>query len=366
MRAGHELVMMFPEDERRRFLGALAEHGGAAEDALARVDVKTAESFDPADKERIMGQVEEVGGAAKVNEVVIAALNRALADVAARAAEEDVASQVALCAALYLRDLGRLGEARALCERVATARRVAEAAGEGTVGGALDARGCVGNIMAMQGELEGARATLEEAVAGWATVPGSERDARALGAKERLAVVMAEQNELEGAQALYEAVVEGYEAVYGGEDPETLVAKGNLANVMMDQGDLAGARGLYEAVAEAQTQQLGPRHASTLDTKGNLGVVMKKQGDLPGARAVYEAVAEAQTQQLGPRHASTLDTKGNLGSLLATMAIAAKRNGERAEAAGLYCAAADMCELRYGKENDVVVYCRAKARELGA
>ena len=163
-----------------------------------------------------MGQVEEVGGAAKVNEVVIAALNRALADVAARAAEEDVASEVALNAALYLRDLGRLGEARALCERVAAARRVAEAAGEGAVGGALHARGCVGNIMRMQGELEGARAALEEAVAGWAAVPGSERDWRALGAKMSLAGVMLAQNELEGAQALYEAVVEGYEAVYGG------------------------------------------------------------------------------------------------------------------------------------------------------
>ena len=143
-------------------------------------------------------------------------------------------------------------------------------------------------------------ATLEEAVAGWAAVPGSERDARALVAKNSLANVMADQNELPGARALYEAVVEGYEAMLGGEAPDTLDAKGGLANVMNDQGDLAGAWGLYEAVAEAKARRLGPRHPSTLVTKYNLAIVMADQGDLPGARAVYEAVAEAQTQQLGP------------------------------------------------------------------
>ena len=94
---------------------------------------------------------------------------------------------------------------------------------------------------------------------------------------------------------------------------------------------------------------------------------MEQQGDLPGARAVYEAVAEAQTQQLGPRHANTLSTKGNLGGVLQKMAKAAERNGEqRAEAAGLYCAAADAYEAKYGPTRPGVVSCRAKARELGA
>ena len=67
---------------------------------------------------------------------------------------------------------------------------------------------------------------------------------------------------------------------------------------------------------------------------------MTAQGDLPGARAVFEAVIEAQAQQLGPRHAETLNTKFDLGVLLRTMGTAAEQNGERAEAAGLYSAAA--------------------------
>ena len=92
---------------------------------------------------------------------------------------------------------------------------------------------------------------------------------------------------------------------------------------------------------------------------------MKKQGDLPGARAVYEAVAEVQAQQLGPLHADTLRTKRNLGNVLLPMAKAAERNGERAEAAGLYRAYADAYEPEYGKDDVDVVQCRAKARELG-
>ena len=160
MRAGHDLVMVLPEEERVRFLGALEADSGAPQDALAHVDVSTAESFDPTDKERIMGQVEEVGGAAKVNEVVIAALNDALADLAAKAAEEEGAlvGEVGLNTALYLRALGRYPEARALAERVAAARAAAEAAGEGDAAATLEARGLVGNIMEDQGELEAARA----------------------------------------------------------------------------------------------------------------------------------------------------------------------------------------------------------------
>jgi hypothetical protein len=48
------------------------------------------------------------------------------------------------------------------------------------------------------------------------------------------------------------------------------------------------------------------------------------------------------------------------------MAEAAEQNGARAEAADLYCAAADMQEASNGKDDKYVVHCRAKARELGA
>ena len=113
---------------------------------------------------------------------------------------------------------------------------------------------------------------------------------------------------------------------------------------------------------EAQTARLGPNHPDTLHTKGDLAVVMKKQGDLPEARALYEAVLEAQTARLGPNHPDTLLTKGNLTE---AMAIATEQNGELAEAAGLYSAAADLWGPIAGETHELVVECRAKARELG-
>ena len=123
---------------------------------------------------------------------------------------------------------------------------------------------------------------------------------------------------------------------------------------------------MYEAVLESQEVQLGPNHPSTLGTKNNLAGVMMNQGKVSEARALYEAVLEAKEVQLGPNHPSTLDTKTNLGVLFQTMAQAAEQNGERAEAADLYRMAADMWEPQYGKDDEDVVECRAKARELSA
>jgi len=128
---------------------------------------------------------------------------------------------------------------------------------------------------------------------------------------------------------------------------------------------LAGARTLWEAVLKAFEAQLGAEHPHTLSTKGNLAIVMQEEGDLAGARTLYEAALKAEEAQLGAEHPSTLNTKKNLGILLQTLAKQTEQNGERQEAAVLYGRAADLFEPRYGKDDEVVVHCRAKARELG-
>ena len=72
---------MLPGKEKDRFLEALEANSGAAQDAFAHIDVNKAEAHDPDDKARIMYEVEQIGGAAKVNEAVISAMNGAVADV---------------------------------------------------------------------------------------------------------------------------------------------------------------------------------------------------------------------------------------------------------------------------------------------
>ena len=62
----------------------------------------------------------------------------------------------------------------------------------------------------------------------------------------------------------------------------------------------------------------------------------------------------------------TILTKGDLGVLLEQLAEKAEQNGERADASDLYQQAADMQEPKFGKDNEYVVKCRAKARELRA
>eukprot|EP00618_Florenciella_parvula_P029883 CAMPEP_0119538662 /NCGR_PEP_ID=MMETSP1344-20130328/51036_1 /TAXON_ID=236787 /ORGANISM="Florenciella parvula, Strain CCMP2471" /LENGTH=49 /DNA_ID=CAMNT_0007581651 /DNA_START=165 /DNA_END=314 /DNA_ORIENTATION=- len=49
------------------------------------------------------------------------------------------------------------------------------------------------------------------------------------------------------------------------------------------------------------------------------------------------------------------------------MAMASEQNGERAEAAGLYHAAADMAEPKFGiEDHPALIHLRAKARKLSA
>ena len=164
--ANNPLEVLLPKEEKRRFLEALEVTSAAAKDAFAKVNVVNSEAHDPADKERIMGEVDAIGDV-KVNRLVIGALNDSVANAAVRAVQESdlASSELPLSVALLLRDLERLEEGRALAERVVAAREAAEGVGNGEAAATLDARGVVGNIMKMQGELEGAQATLEEAVA---------------------------------------------------------------------------------------------------------------------------------------------------------------------------------------------------------
>ena len=381
VRAHNPLVVMLPAEEQYRFLKALEEDSSVARDAFAHVDVTMAEAHDPDDKAHIVDEMEQIdGGAVKVNETVINAMNGAMADLAVKwAGSSFLWGGLATNTALYLSDLGRLQEARTLAESVAV-RREAEApgmAGEGETdpevayaiaSATLDARGDVGGIMSKQGELEAARAVLEAVVAGWEEMPGSGMDERALGrglgAKGSLANVMVRQGDLPGARSLNEEIIETRTAQAGPTHRSTLGTKSNLATVLKMQGDLPGARALYEQVIEAQAAQLRPSHPRMLTTQGNLAAVMQLQGDFAGAQALYEQVIEAQTAQLGSSHQSTLDVKGNLAILLHTMAKAAEENGERAEAAGLYGKAAGMYELKYGPEDETLAECRAKARGL--
>ena len=124
--------------------------------------------------------------------------------------------------------------------------------------------------------------------------------------------------------------------------------------------------GVARQNAEARADAEGAESMGALRAKMHLAIVLANLGESAEARAMYEEVLAGYTAQLGATHARTLHAKTNLGILLQTMAEGAEQNGERAEAAGLYRAAADAWEPRYGKDDVDVVHCRAKARELSA
>ena len=93
------------------------------------------------------------------------ASNTAVRELAVRAAEaSEAGSGLRKQVALMLRDQGKYPEARAMLEGVVAAREAAESAGEGKVEDTLVAKGRLGEIMEMQGELDAAMDHLSKAL----------------------------------------------------------------------------------------------------------------------------------------------------------------------------------------------------------
>jgi Flp pilus assembly protein TadD len=92
------------------------------------------------------------------------------------------------------------------------------------------------------------------------------------------------QGDLSGARETVERSVRIGEATRPSADPELATRYGNLAFVLMEQGDLAGARALCERALELTESALGPNHPLVGIRRENLGSVLWRQGDLVGAR----------------------------------------------------------------------------------
>ena len=74
MRAGNQFDIVLPKSEQARFIDALLEVSGAAQDVFANLRIENAKAYDKKDEVMIRGKVDasaggrrEVSGHAKVN-----------------------------------------------------------------------------------------------------------------------------------------------------------------------------------------------------------------------------------------------------------------------------------------------------------
>jgi tetratricopeptide (TPR) repeat protein len=173
----------------------------------------------------------------------------------------------------------------------------------------------LGSVQQDQGDLEGARASLERALGLWREAYG-EKHPKVATALNNLGSVQHDQGDLEGARASYERALRIDEAAFGPDHPKVATRVNNLGSVQHDQGDLEGARASYERALRIDEAAFGPDHPNVARDVNNLGSVQQDQGDLEGARASFErALRILENSQLPPDHPYIEDLKRKLRSL---------------------------------------------------
>jgi Tfp pilus assembly protein PilF len=185
----------------------------------------------------------------------------------------------------------------------------------------------LGVLLAEQGDVEGARAAFQQAIASGHPDEGP-RAARNLG------LLRAEQGDLEGARAaLQQAIASGHrdhaplaarslgmllrrsdvqgacaafqQAIASGHPNQAPRAAVNLGITLAKQRDVEGARAAFRQAIDSQHADSAPQAAR------NLGLLLAEQGDVEGARAAFERAIDSGHPDQASRAAV------NLGALLA-------------------------------------------------
>ena len=150
----------------------------------------------------------------------------------------------------------------------------------------------LGELLAEQGDVEGARAAYQQAI------DSGDPDAGP-SAASRLGWLLEQQGDVAGARAAYQ------QAIDSGHPREAPYAAVNLGPLLAKEGDVAGARAAYQRAIDSGDPDAAP------DAVYRLGLLLAEEGDVAGARAAYQRAIDSGHPDAGPRAAN------NLGLLLA-------------------------------------------------
>jgi tetratricopeptide (TPR) repeat protein len=117
----------------------------------------------------------------------------------------------------------------------------------------------------------GERVTIRRTVGTMAGVRS--HPAGAAGARARSRDSRCAQGDLAGARAAYERALAIDERVHGPDHPKVAMRVTNLGDVLKDQGDLAGAKAAYERALAIFRRQLGEHHRHTEFARRSLATV---------------------------------------------------------------------------------------------
>jgi tetratricopeptide (TPR) repeat protein len=206
---------------------------------------------------------------------------------------------------VYAAERAHIDAALALAGRVLDARDASVASLRAHVGAALRS----------VGELEQARALLEQALAADVANAGADHPVTATS-RANLAMVLAELGELEPAQRMLQQALRVTVARVGEDDPEVAAQCCNLALILVRRGDIAGARALLERSLDIDARMLGADHPSMARSRANLALVLEKQGYPEMAARLLARALEDEIRHAGPDHPRVATARSNLAMVL--------------------------------------------------
>ncbi|WP_432830914.1 FxSxx-COOH system tetratricopeptide repeat protein [Dactylosporangium sp. CA-092794] len=239
-------------------------------------------------------------------------------------ADDNAARLLTVCG-LYAQRRGELREAERLLGEAHI--RLDRSLG-GNHPGTLGALNNLAEVLARLGELDHARALHERILSARRRLLGTDH-ADTLTSLNNLADVLVRLGELARARAMHEQTLRTRRRIFGADHADTLTSMNNLALVLARLGELGDARMMHEQTLQATQRNLGVDHPDTLASMNNLAGVLAKLGRTAEARAMYTGALTTARRVLGESHPNTLTLMHNLADVLAGL-------GELAEARSMH------------------------------
>jgi tetratricopeptide (TPR) repeat protein len=213
----------------------------------------------------------------------------------------------------------------------------------------------VGSMQTRFGRLDEALATLDEALALDAELPGV-HPRRALFHRYR-GNALYRQGKYPAAQAEYARSVELAEASLGAEHPEVANSISNLGEAQRIQGHLDLAEQNFARALTVWEQSLGPDSPKLAVGFNGLASIAYERGDLEAAAREYRRIVGLYERTLGPEHADVGIILGNLGEV-------ELRQGKFAEARATLERAIALIEGGLGADHALVADARSNLGEV--
>jgi tetratricopeptide (TPR) repeat protein len=314
-RVGATFAPVMSGEQADAFVAALTASVETVTAALAELDVRTAKSTAPKEREQILDAIDGSIGADRFNGLIGRLITAAVAD-----------------------------EARAVVGRLP-----ADAADPALVHAAAA-------LLHEAGDLDGAEPLYRQGLAALRARVGDVHE-KTLGALSAVAAFLVDKGAVAEAEGLMREELQSSRDVRGDAHPDTLTSINDLAVLLGDRGDYAAAEPLYREALQTQRETLGDQHPSTILSMNNLASLLRARGEMDEAVALHSEALLAQRATLGDRHASTLASIYNLGCLLAEC-------GDRARAEALLREELAACQETLGGAHPDTVASAENLRSL--